>query len=168
MNAEFKDVTKSPLKEKDRKEFRGLAFFKFDSSFVVKATIKRTPNSDFFAMKTTTFRKIEQRVYGILSFKIKDQPLQLKIYQAKTIRHGHENYLFLPFLDRTNGDMSYEGGRYLELQIPQNDTLLIDFNKAYNPYCVYNEKYSCPIVPRENYLEVKIEAGVKNFNKLSF
>ena len=71
--------------------------------------------------------------------------------------------MFLPFSDETNGIESYGGGRYIDLRIPEGNTLIIDFNSAYNPYCAYNDKYSCPIVPRENYLRTRIEAGVKKF-----
>ena len=73
--------------------------------------------------------------------------------------------MFLPFLDNTNGEETYGGGRYIDLQFPEGGELVIDFNKAYNPLCAYNEKYSCPIVPLENYLELKVEAGVKAFEK---
>ena len=69
-----------------------------------------------------------------------------------------------PFLMPTTTE-TYGGGRYIDLTIPEGDTLVIDFNKAYNPYCVYNKKYSCPLVPRQNYLRTKVRAGVKNFNK---
>jgi uncharacterized protein (DUF1684 family) len=81
-------------------------------------------------------------------------------------QEGMEDYLFLPFLDETNGFETYGGGRYLDLRIPVGDTIEIDFNTAYNPFCAYNEKYSCPIVPRENYLQTRIEAGVKAFKPL--
>ena len=77
----------------------------------------------------------------------------------------YEDYLFLPFLDETNGLESYGGGRYINVRIPEGDTMIIDFNKSYNPFCAYNDKYSCPIVPRENYLKTRIEAGVKGFAK---
>ena len=80
-------------------------------------------------------------------------------------REGYEDYLFLPFLDNTNGVTSYGGGRYIELRISKGDSIEIDFNSAYNPYCAYNEKYSCPIVPRENYLDIEVKAGVKAFKK---
>lgn len=165
INAEYKDATKSPLKEKDRKTFRGLDFFKEDSNYTIKAEIERTPSSEFFAMKTTTSRVSQERVYGILSFKIKEETFKLNAYQAKEEQENNGDYLFLPFLDNTNGETSYGGGRYIDLQIQEGDTMLIDFNKAYNPYCAYNEKYSCPIVPRENYLDIKIEAGVKKIKK---
>ena len=167
MNAEFKDASKSPLKKKDLKKFKGLDFFKFDSTYVVKAVLKKTPDSEWFKMKTTTSRESEERVFGVLTFELKGQNFQLNVYQGKDLMttEGYEDYLFLPFLDDTNGEESYGGGRYIEARIPEGNTIEIDCNKAYNPYCAYNEKYSCPIVPRENYLPLKVEAGVKAFKK---
>ncbi|WP_027138846.1 DUF1684 domain-containing protein [Gaetbulibacter saemankumensis] len=165
LNAEFKDATKSPLKEKDRTEFEGLDFFTFDSTYVVKAKLQRTPNSQSFKMKTTTDRLPEYVKYGILTFELKGETFNLNIYQNLGLmkKEGYEDYLFLPFLDETNGLESYGGGRYIDARIPDGHILIIDFNKAYNPYCAYNDKYSCPIVPRENYLKTRIEAGVKKF-----
>lgn len=167
LNAEYKDATTSPLKDKDRKAFKGLDFFKFDSIFIVQATLKRTPDTEWFDMKTTTSRVSPQRIFGVLTFDMNGETYQLNVYQGKDImqREGLEDYLFLPFLDDTNGEESYGGGRYIDLRIPEGDTIEIDFNKAYNPYCAYNDKYSCPIVPRENYLPLSIRAGVKAFDK---
>ncbi|RIA09028.1 hypothetical protein OE09_0856 [Flavobacteriaceae bacterium MAR_2010_72] len=167
MNAKFKDASTSPLKDKDRKTFKGLDFFTFDSSYVVMATLKRTPNEQPFKMKTTTDRLPEYVKYGEVRFELKGTAYELNIYQNLELldEDGYEDYLFLPFLDDTNGEKTYGGGRYIEGRIPNGDTIQIDFNTAYNPYCVYNEKYSCPIVPRDNYLALKVEAGVKSFDK---
>jgi len=167
MNAEFKDATTSPLKDKDRKHFKGLEFFKFDSTYVVTASLVRTPDEKPFKMKTTTDRLPEYVKYGVVEFQINGDAFQLNIYQDLDLlkKEGYEDYLFLPFLDHTNGDTSYGGGRYVEARIPEDNTIEIDFNKAYNPYCAYNEKYSCPIVPRENYLPFEVKAGVKAFGK---
>lgn len=167
LNADFKDASKSPLKDKDRKHFEGLDFFKFDSTYVVNARLERTPNSKWFNMKTTTDRVSKERVYGVLHFELKGEKYKLNVYQGKDLmkEEGFEDYLFLPFLDETNGLESYGGGRYIDARIPDGDTMIIDFNKAYNPYCAYNDKYSCPIVPRENYLKTRVEAGVKAFGK---
>jgi uncharacterized protein (DUF1684 family) len=167
LNAEFKDASVSPLKAKDLKAFKGLDFFPFDSTFVVEAKLKRTPDSEWFNMKTTTDRMSKERVFGVLSFKLKGQPYQLKVYQGEENMNteGFEDYLFLPFLDATNGESTYGGGRYIDLRIPDSETILIDFNTAYNPYCVYNEKFSCPLVPRANYLDIEVTAGVKAFKK---
>lgn len=167
MNADFKDATKSPLKDKDLKKFEGLDFYKFDSAYVVKATFKRTPDATPFKMKTTTERRPEYVQYAVVTFTLKGKEYSLNIYQNLGLmdKEGYEDYLFLPFLDNTNGNGSYAGGRYTEARIPEGNTLIIDFNTAYNPYCAYNEKYSCPIVPSENYLDTDVEAGVKAFKK---
>ena len=167
MNDEFKDASKSPLKAKDLKTFEGLDFFPYDSVFVVKASLKRLPDTEWFNMKTTTDRLSKERVFGILTFELKGKSFELNVYQGQELmqKEGFENYLFLPFLDNTNGTLTYGGGRYIDLEIPDGDTIEIDFNSAYNPYCAYNEKYSCPIVPRENYIDIDIEAGIKAFNK---
>ena len=167
MNAEFKDASKSPLKDKDRKDFKGLDFFKVDSTYVVTAIFERTPNETPFEMKTTTERLPVYVKYGIITFNLKGNDYQLNVYQNHDLmkKEGYDDYLFLPFLDDTNGEETYGGGRYIDLTAPEADELVIDFNTAYNPYCAYNEKYSCPIVPRDNYLDLKVEAGVKNFQK---
>jgi uncharacterized protein (DUF1684 family) len=161
----FKDASRSPLKSKDLKDFKGLDFFSIDSSYIVKAKLFRTPNTSFFGMKTTTERITKERVFGILSFIIDNQPFELNVYQGESA--GEEdvdaNYLFLPFLDESNGLTTYGGGRYIDLYVPVGDTLIIDFNQAYNPFCAYNDKYSCPIVPRENYIPLNVTAGVKSF-----
>ena len=163
MNDQFKDASTSPLTETDLKSFKGLEFFKQDSLFVVKAELKRTPDSQWFDMKTTTERLSKERIYGIATFELMGQVYQLNVYQGQEHLEtvGMENHLFLPFLDLTNGDSTYGGGRYLDLKIPNGDILIVDFNKAYNPYCVYNEKFSCPLVPRENFMAMEVKAGMK-------
>lgn len=164
-NSFFKDASKSPLKPKDLKAFEGLDFFPIDSTFVVEAQLKRTPNTPFFDMKTTTKRVTKERVFGVLSFTINNKSYNLNVYQSapNPDSDAESDYLFLPFLDATNGTETYGGGRYIDLKIPEGNQLTVDFNRSYNPYCAYNEKYSCPIVPRENYLSLKIKAGVKRF-----
>ena len=137
LNAEYKDASTSPLKDEDRKTFEGLEFFKVDSNYVVTATLQRTPNSEWFNMKTTTDRVSKERVYGILHFQLKGNTYQLNVYQGQELmnKSGYEDYLFLPFLDETNGLESYGGGRYIDARIPEGDTIIIDFNNSYNPYC---------------------------------
>ena len=167
MNEFFKDASISPLKEKDLKNFKGLDFFAFDSSYVVNAALTRTPEEKSFKMKTTTDRLPEYIKYGIVTFDLFGKSHSLNIYKnlEDINKEGYREYLFLPFLDDTNGFESYGGGRYIDLDIPEGNNLVIDFNSAYNPYCVYDEKYSCPIVPRDNYLSIKINVGVKAFAK---
>ena len=111
-------------------------------------------------MKTSTTRLSKERVFGILSFTIKGLNYSLKVYQSESSVLESSDYLFLPYLDATNGITTYGGGRYLDLKIPKGDSIWLDFNKSYNPYCIYNERYSCPIVPIENLLPIKVDAGV--------
>lgn len=167
LNAEYKDASKSPLKQKDLINFEGLEFFKFDSTYVVTAKFIRTEGEKPFKMRTTTDRLADYLKYGEIVFELKGSSHKLNVYQGQDVikEEGYEDYLFLPFLDDTNGDDSYGGGRYIDMRIPEGDTMIIDFNTAYNPYCAYNEKYSCPIVPRDNYLDTKVEAGVKAYKK---
>jgi len=168
LNTEFKNPETSPLPDRYRKDFDGLEFFAPDTTLIVLARLELTPNALPFDMPTTTERLSREVVYGIAYFTLNGSPQQLEIYQNKelNLQEGYEDYLFLPFTDETNGETSYMGGRYLDLRIPSGTYIEINFNKAYNPSCVYNKKYSCPIVPSVNALDFKIEAGVKDF-KLS-
>ena len=167
INDFFKDASVTPLKKRDLKTFRGLDFFTFDSTYVVIAKLIKTPKEKSFKMKTTTDSFVEHIKHGIVSFELLGNSYNLNIYRnlENIDEQGYRDYLFLPFLDDTNGNESYGGGRYINLDIPQGDNIIIDFNSAFNPYCVYDEKYSCPIVPRENYLPLEVFAGVKNFVK---
>ena len=162
INDFFKDASVSPLKKRDLKNFRGLDFFTYDSTYLVTAKLTKTPKEKPFMMLTTTDMMVEYIKYGTISFELLSNQYSLDIYKNLEDPNERDN-LFLPFLDDTNGNESYGGGRYINLDIPQGDNLIIDFNSAFNPYCVYDEKYSCPIVPRENYLPLEIKAGVKNF-----
>ena len=162
INDFFKDASVSPLKKRDLKNFRGLDFFTYDSTYLVTAKLTKTPKEKPFMMLTTTDMMVEYIKYGTVSFELLNNQYSLDIYKNLEDPNERDN-LFLPFLDDTNGNESYGGGRYINLDIAQVDNLIIDFNSAFNPYCVYDEKYSCPIVPRENYLPLEIKAGVKNF-----
>lgn len=167
-NAKFKDASESPLTTKDLKTFKTLEFYDFNKDFVVEATMDLKPDSDYFEMPTSTDRKPLYRVYAVLNFDILGKSYQLNVYENKNLltTKGFEDYLFLPFIDNTNGETTYGGGRYIELRVPpKGNTIEIDFNKAFNPYCAYNYKYSCPVVPIENTLDLKVKAGVKAFKK---
>lgn len=167
LNSEFKNPETSPLPDRYRKDFETLDFFPADTNYVITAKFVRTPDAVPFLMPTTTDRKSKEVVYGIAHFTLNGKAQQLEIYQNEELmeEEGYEDYLFLPFTDLTNGEETYGGGRYLDLSIPDSDTIILDFNRAYNPYCTYNKKYSCPLVPSVNHLETEILAGVKDFKK---
>lgn len=163
LNKEFGDSLDSPLKEVDRLKFRHLDFFSLNSDYCVMAKIERIDTTKAFAMATTTGRKAIYQKCALLRFQLDGQEQQLFVYQSHRLKliEGYEDYLFLPFSDESNGVESYGGGRFIDLHIVKGDSVLIDFNKAYNPYCAYNDKYSCPIPPKENHLKIKVLAGVK-------
>ncbi|MBS3994047.1 MAG: DUF1684 domain-containing protein [Bacteroidetes bacterium] len=167
LNAQYADSLSSPLKQDDRLSFEKLDFFPINESYKVEATLKLTPNDPVFEMKTTTDRKPLYKRYGVALFTLNEKEYRLNVYQNQELilDFEHRDYLFLPFTDETNGAESYKGGRYIDARIPKDSILSIDFNLAYNPYCAYNSKYSCPVVPKENHLPLKIYAGVKKFDK---
>ncbi|SDE04688.1 hypothetical protein SAMN05421636_10348 [Pricia antarctica] len=165
LNEEYKDPETSPLPDRYRKDFESLDFFDPDTTYVVQARLVRTPESLPFAMPTTTDRTSKNVVYGIAHFTLFGKKRQLEVYQDQELmqQEKYRDYLFLPFTDDTNDKETYTGGRYIDLRIPEGDVIRIDFNKAYNPYCAYNKKYSCPIVPSINAIDTEIRAGVKAF-----
>lgn len=166
LNREFATREESPLTDEDFKVFQSLDFYPIDEKFVVEAKFVRTPKERVFKMKTSTTRLPEYKKYGELLFQIDGKDFKLNVYQNIELskKEGYEDYLFLPFSDLTCGKESYIGGRYIDMRIPKTKTVTVDFNKAYNPYCAYNHKYSCPIVPLENDLPIEILAGVKKFH----
>jgi len=166
-NEKFATKETTILKDKDLRKFKGLEFYDIDLDFRVEATFVRTPNEEPFLMPTTTSRLPEYVKYAEAHFELDGKSFKLNLYQNTTPNEDpmYAGHLFLPFTDYTSGDGSYGGGRFIDTYIPDGDTIVIDFNLAYNPYCAYNTKYSCPIPPKENDLLVRIEAGVKDFGK---
>lgn len=166
LNKSYADKEKSPLTEEDFKTFTHLDFFPITDEFIIKAKFIRTRKEKPFEMKTTTARLPVYKKYGELHFTFEGNEYKLNVYQNLDLikKEGYEDYLFLPFSDTTNGEETYIGGRYIDCRIQKELEWTIDFNKAYNPYCAYNYKYSCPIVPMENDLPIAIKAGVKKFH----
>ncbi|TVZ15638.1 DUF1684 domain-containing protein [Maribacter sp. MAR_2009_72] len=163
LNEEYKNPDESPLDKKDLKWFKGHDFFPINEKYRVVAKFTKIMNPTPFLMKTTTSRLSMYEVYGVANFELDGKEYQLNVYQNHKLRETEEykNYLFLPFTDLTNGDQTYGGGRFIDLEIPEEETIVIDFNKAYNPYCAYSSNYSCPIPPKENDLDIHITAGIK-------
>lgn len=162
-NQEFADSSHSPLTTEDLQNFSSLNWFPIDTNFIVWARLELSPDSEPFELATTTERKPLYRQYGILHFSLGDSIYAIPIYQNLGLIKNpiYQDYLFFPFTDLSNSFGTYGGGRYLDVRIPVGDSILLDFNRAYNPYCAYNERYSCPIPPRENHIDFEIRAGVR-------
>lgn len=162
LNEEYQNPKESPLGVEASK-FKGHDFFPVDLRYRVQAQVVKLANPEKFLMETTTTRRPEYQKEYKITFTLSDTLCELYIYRNIELskKEGYENYLFLPFTDPTNGFESYGGGRYLDLRTPQGDSMIIDFNQSYNPYCAYSWKYSCPVPPKENALPVKVLAGIK-------
>ena len=155
------------LTTREQKEL--LRFYPLDSTYRVVARFEKYADSPWFPMPTSGATPQIQRKYGRLTFIIHDTVLHLMVYQSQSLlqKAATRDYLFIPFTDATSGIDSYGAGRYVDGAITdiRNGSMVLDFNKAYNPYCAYSAGYNCPIPPRENDLPVAIRAGEKNYGK---
>ena len=166
LNAEYADAKTSPLLSEDLAHFKALDFYPINEKAFIVAQFIRTENEKPFEMPTSTTRKPLYVKYGEARFQMEGREFKLNIYRNIELskKEEYKDYLFLPFSDLTSGKESYIGGKYIDLIIPTGNTIVIDFNQSYNPYCAYNYKYSCPKVPLENDLAIEIRAGVKKFH----
>jgi len=139
-------------------------YFYPDTQYIVKAVFTLDTSSPVFRMPTNTDRKPRFRIYGYLDFKIHDTACRLTAYQYMETPEDND-FLFIPFGDKTNDFTTYGGGRYLDIPMPTSDTVTLDFNKAYNPYCSYSDRWSCTLVPPVNMLDVSIFAGEKIYRE---
>lgn len=146
-----------------------LDYFPVDQDYRVTADVTLLLGEETFKMPTYDGTSNPYKRYAILNFTLNNKPYQLTVYQSAALFQNpqYKNHLFLPFLDLTNGEESYSGGRYIDLSTEDiiSGKATIDFNTAYNPYCAYSNGYRCPVPPQENILETKIMAGEKAFHK---
>jgi len=157
----FREDFRSPLKEADRKKFKGLAYYPIDLRYAMTGSIETYPVEPKPAYATLLTNKAIGKKYvkyGRFKFKLDGKEYALQIYRSLA---GDD--LFVPFKDKTSGTETYEKGRYLYIEPMPGGEVLIDFNRAYNPFCQYNEKYTCPFAPQENWLDIAVRAGEKRF-----
>lgn len=153
----FKDHFQSPLTREQKRSFKGLNYFPESDDLRLEVIVEPLNDSNPMVMQTSTGGVQEYIRFGKFKFQVDGQEAELVIYQS-------DNGFFLPFVDSLAGRETYPAGRYLEPEALPGNHFLVDFNLAYNPYCAYNEMWSCPITPAENRLKVPVRAGEKLFH----
>lgn len=152
----FRSSHHSPLPASGRPRFKGLRYWEPDPRYAVAGPVDRNVDTSPIVIQTTDGSQRSYTRVGRVSFTIGGQQAALTLFST-----GHPG-LFVPFRDATSGKESYGAGRYLDLE-EAGDTVTIDFNYAYNPYCAYDEAYSCPLPPPENWLKIPIHAGERTY-----
>jgi uncharacterized protein len=157
-DALFGGHSQSPLTSEQRKNFQGLSYFPENDGLRLEVKVDEFKEKERFEMQTSTGDVQVYEKFGRFKFNVDGEEAELTIYQSQ---HGY----FLPFVDSLAGKETYPAGRYLEPEPLPGGRFFVDFNLAYNPYCAYNEMWSCPITPAENRLKVAIRAGEKLFHE---
>lgn len=163
LNAEYLNPKETPLRGDNFKNFKEHPFFPIDMKYRITAKFVKSKDTKPFDLPTSSGKTKSYQEYGKASFELDGKPYTLTLYQSLDLikQKKYQDYLFLPFRDATNEKETYGGGKYLDLKIPKGNTIVLDFNQSYHPYCAYNAyDYNCPIVPEENKLPVEIRAGV--------
>jgi uncharacterized protein len=158
---DYKDAEKTMLTEELMKNFSALKYYPIDYKQRVTGKLKKFNDGRTFTIKTTGGQDYNYLIYARADFELNGKSEFLNVYISKRSAASgiKKGALFIPFYDETSGFETYGGGRYLVLDLPDNDELVLDFNMAYNPYCVYNPDHSCPIPPSENHISFKVKAG---------
>jgi uncharacterized protein (DUF1684 family) len=152
----FRTHPQSPLTPQQKRAFTGLHYFPENPDLRLEMTVEVFPQREVIEMQTTTGEAQSYQRFGRFRFSVEGQPAELTLYASA---HG----FFLPFVDSLAGKETYPAGRYLEPEPLGDNRFRVDFNLAYNPYCAYNDAWSCPLTPFENRLKVSIRAGEKLF-----
>ena len=154
----FATDQQSPLTRPQKAEFKGLKYFPENPDLRLEVEVEPFAHPQEIEMQTSTGDVQVYTRYARFNFTVEGQPAELTIYQA-------DDGFFLPFVDSLANKETYGAGRYLEPETHDGLHFRIDFNLAYNPYCAYNERWSCPLTPFENRLKVPIRAGEKMFHE---
>lgn len=152
----FADHPQSPLTHEQKHGFKGLNYFPEDPNLKFEVQVEEFEKKEQIMMQTSTGDVLTYDRLGRFHFTVEGQPAELTLYSS-------DGEFFLPFTDALAGKETYGAGRYMEPHPLGNGMFLIDFNYAYNPYCAYNSRWSCPVTPAENRLKVPIRAGEKTF-----
>ena len=154
----FKSHPQSPLSASQKAHFNGLDYYAPNAELDLRLTADEYPSpKPTIEVQTSTGDVRTYQKWGRVHFTVSGEAAELTIFYSP-----ENGYFFLPFQDKTNGAETYGAGRYLDPEWLGDADFHIDFNKAYSPYCAYNDNWSCPLTPPENHLPVRIEAGEKN------
>jgi len=156
----FKSDPQSPLEAEQRQNFKGLSYFPENPALRFDLTLGKVEKPERVIMPTSAGDEQEYFHAGQVTFKVGTEQAALQVYVS-----ANGGDYFIPFVDRTAPAETYGSGRYLEPEDLGNGRLRLDFNRAYNPYCAYNDRWSCPLPPDANRLSVRIEAGEKKFHE---
>ena len=148
----------SPLTASQQARFKGLDYYEQAPQPALELTPEVFPEQELVEMQTSTGTVAPYWRWALIRFAVDGEPAELTIF-----RDARSHRLFLPFVDANAGRETYGAGRYLELEPLEGGALLVDFNYAYNPFCAYNEQWTCPIPPPENRLAVAVRAGERIF-----
>lgn len=154
----FRLHPQSPLTPEQRRGFLGLNYYPENEGLRMEVQVEPLQDEKPMEMQTSTGGVQEYIRHGRFKFQVDGQDAELTIYRNE---HGY----FLPFVDSLAGKETYPAGRYMEPEALPGNRFFVDFNLAYNPYCAYNEMWSCPLTPPENRLKVPIRAGEKIFHE---
>jgi uncharacterized protein len=147
----------SPVPEDRRKALLPLAYFPISLEYRVPAVLRAYPDRSTLEMPTSTGQLRTMVRVGRLDFTLRGQQLGLSAFVESGARNLDQ--LFVPFTDLTSGTETYPAGRYLDLERTRTGLYVIDFNRAYHPFCYYNPAYDCPYPPRENRLQIPVRGG---------
>jgi uncharacterized protein len=153
----FRESPDSPIPADKQRELLPLNYFPVDSAYSTPAVLELSEDRPEFEIPTSTGKLRKMQRVGVLEFTLKGQPLSLGAFVESGTSRIQQ--LFVPFSDLTTGTETYAAGRYLDLEPTSTGLYEIDFNRAYNPYCAYNESYDCPYPPPSNRLKVPVRAG---------
>jgi len=152
----FRDSPESPIPPGKHAELLPLSYFPVDPSYSAPAVLKLSEDRPVFEMPTSTGKLRKMERVGVLEFTLGGETRSLGAFIEAGSRVTR---LFVPFSDLTSGTETYAAGRYLDLDPTGTGIYEIDFNRAYNPYCAYNDSFDCPYPPSSNRLKVPIRAG---------
>ncbi|MEJ8803099.1 DUF1684 domain-containing protein [Pontibacter sp. H249] len=159
----FRGQANSPLSDDERRNFKNLIYYEPNLDYRIRAEVEQLVKQDTLLMPLTNGSYEPYLRYALAKFEVQGGPQQLTLYKKLSEK---KDQLFVPFTDKTNGFETYGGGRYMDVPFEEGaKTVVLDFNRAYSPFCAYNPEYVCPVPPKDNFLSIAIPAGEKTYEK---